>query len=330
MEHRRLGASDLEISVVALGTWAIGGFMWGGTDEGEAIAAIQRSIELGVTAIDTAPVYGFGLSEEIVGRALAGRRDQVAILTKFGLSWGDPGERKFWESKGPDGRPVRIFNDTRKATVIAECEASLRRLRVEAIDLYQQHWPDPDVPLEEPLEALEKLLADGKIRAAGVSNFPVESIDQARHRIPLASNQPPYSMLTRGIEDDVVPYCREHGIGLLAYSPLERGLLTGKVSAERVFPETDHRSGLRLYSLENRRRINAFLERIRPIAARHDATLAQLVIQWTLRQPGITIALVGARNAAQAEENARAAQLELEDGELALISAELDALELDR
>jgi aryl-alcohol dehydrogenase-like predicted oxidoreductase len=329
METRRLGSSDLEISVVALGTWAMGGFMWGGTDEREAIAAIQRALDLGVTAIDTAPVYGLGLSERIVGRAIAGRRDQVAVLTKFGLSWGDPGGRESWASRGPDGRPVRIYNDARRATVIAECEASLRRLGVERIDLYQLHWPDPQTPLEETLAALERLVAAGKVRAVGVSNFPVELLAEARRRIPLASDQPPYSMLRRGIEQDVGPYCRQHGIGLLAYSPLERGLLTGKVSPDRVFPETDHRSSLRLYSPENRRRVNAFLERIRPIAARHEATLAQLVIHWTVRRPGITAALVGARNAAQAAENAGAAALDLDAGELSAIDAELDALALD-
>jgi aryl-alcohol dehydrogenase-like predicted oxidoreductase len=328
MEHRRLGDSEVRVSVVTLGTWAIGGFMWGGTDERPAIEAIQRSIDLGVTAIDTAPIYGFGLSETIVGRAIAGRREQVTLLTKFGLSWGDPGERKFWESPGIDGKPVKVFNDARKQTVIRECEESLRRLGTDCIDLYQQHRPDPQTPLEESLSALETLLRDGKIRAAGVSNFPLELLDSARRRMPIVSVQPPYSMLKRGIEKDLVPYCIEHGIAILAYSPLERGLLTGKVTPERVFPPTDHRARLPFYGRQNRERVNAFLARIRPIAEAHGATLAQVVIQWTVRRPGITAALVGARNPRQAEENAGAAGLRLSAEEMARITAELEGLEL--
>ena len=328
MEHRRLGGSEVRVSIITLGTWAIGGFMWGGTDERLAIEAIQRSIDLGVTAIDTAPIYGFGLSESIVGRAIAGRRERVTLLTKFGLSWGDPGERKHWESPGTDGKPVKVFNDARKQTVIRECEESLRRLGTDRIDLYQQHWPDPQTPFEETLAAFETLLRDGKIRAAGVSNFPVELLDSARRRMPIASVQPPYSMLKRGIERDLVPYCIEHGIAILAYSPLERGLLTGKVTPGRVFTPTDHRARLPFYGRENREKVNAFLARIRPIAEAHAATLAQVVIQWTLHRPGITAVLVGARNPGQAEENAGAAALRLTGEEITRITAELERLEL--
>lgn len=329
MHHRKLGASDLEVSVVALGTWAIGGFMWGGTDEKSAMEAIHRSIDLGVTTIDTAPAYGFGLSEEIVGKAIKGVRDKVQILTKFGLSWDDPGSRDYWEIKDPDGRPVRIYHDARKGKVIRECEDSLRCLGVDHIDLYQQHWPDDDTPIDETMQAVEKLLKDGKIRAAGVSNFDAQLMSQARLRVKIASCQPPYSMLQRDIEEDVVPYCMDNGIGLIVYSPLQRGLLTGKVTPDRDFPETDHRSGLRMFSRENRRRILDFLERIRPIAQGHNATLAQLAINWTIRRPGITSALVGARNASQAEENARAADFELTREEIVEIDTELGRLVLE-
>ncbi|MBP6875757.1 MAG: aldo/keto reductase [Candidatus Eisenbacteria bacterium] len=326
MKQRELGTSGVHVSLVTLGTWAIGGFMWGGSDERRAIEAIQRSIDLGVTAIDTAPVYGCGLSESIVGKAIAGRRDQVALLTKFGLSWGDPGGWKFWESPGIDGRPVKVYYDTRKATVIRECEASLRRLRTDRIDLYQQHWPDSDTPFEEPMSALEQLLKEGKIRAAGVSNFSADLLAQARARVPIATAQSPYSLLKRTIEKDLVPYCIQHGIAILAYSPLERGLLAGAVSAERVFAATDHRSRLPMFSSENRERVNAALETIRPIAKRHGATLAQAAIHWTIRRPGITTALVGARDAKQAEENAAAAALNFDDAEIEAMTAAMEHL----
>ena len=328
MQYRTLGQTDLEISLVTLGTWAIGGFMWGGTDEGKAIEAIRESIDLGVTAIDTAPAYGFGLSEEIVGRAIAGKRDRVKILTKFGLRWDDPGKREYWEIKAPDGKLVKLYHDARKQEVIGECEDSLRRLGVDHIDLYQQHWPDPYTPIDETMEAVEQLIKDGKIRAAGVSNFSVRQMEEARKSVPIASNQPPYSMLVRGIEKDIVPYCIKNGIGLVVYSPLQLGLLTGKVSPDREFPDTDLRSSHRLFARENRERVLGFLDRIKPIADAHNATLAQLVINWTVHRPGITAALVGARNAPQALENAGSLDFELGRDEMNSINRELDNLEL--
>jgi aryl-alcohol dehydrogenase-like predicted oxidoreductase len=328
MQYRTLGQSDLKISAVTLGTWAIGGFMWGGTDEKKAVEAIHKSIDLGITAIDTAPAYGFGLSETIVGRAIAGKRDSLQILTKFGLSWDDPGKRAYWEMKNVDGSTIRIHHDARKERVIKECEDSLRRLGVDHIDLYQQHWPDPDTPIDETMEAVEKLLSDGKILVAGVSNFSVQQVEEARRTVPIASNQPPYSMLKRGIEKDMVPYCIKNQIGLVVYSPLQLGLLTGKVSPDREFPDTDLRAGHPLFTKENRERILAFLERIRPIAESHNATLAQVVINWTVHRPGITAALVGARNAQQAEKNAGALDFELTQEETAKINQELDNLEL--
>ncbi|HDS30437.1 MAG TPA: aldo/keto reductase, partial [Firmicutes bacterium] len=201
---------------------------------------------------------------------------------------------------------------------------------VDCIDLYQQHWPDDDTPLDETMQAVESLLKAGKIRAAGVSNFSVSQMEEARKTVRIVSNQPPYSMLKRDIEAEIVPYCMKNNIGLVVYSPLERGLLTGKVQSEREFPKTDHRSGLKLFNLENRKRVNEFLEKIKPIADTHGATLAQLVINWTIHRPGITATLVGARNASQAEENAGAMNFTLSPDELSEIDKYLNELILVR
>lgn len=310
MEYRKLGKSEVKVSAITLGAWAIGGFMWGGADDENAVAAIRKSIDLGVTSIDTAPVYGMGHSEEIVGQAVAGRRDKVQILTKYSLHWDGRGVGRF-STPDPSGKMVTITRSARYEDVLQECERSLKRLGTDYVDLYQQHWPVPEIPIEETLKAVDKLLKDGKIRAFGVSNFPLELLKQARHIVPVASVQPPYSMINRGIDQDLLPYCRDNNVGVVVYSPLQRGLLTGKVTLDREFPETDHRHDNPYFTRENRKRVLEFLEKIRPIADRHNATLAQLVINWTIHRPGITAALVGARNARQAEENAGAADFKL-------------------
>ncbi len=329
MEKRKLGQSEVEVSVVTFGAWAIGGFMWGGADERDAIAAIQRGIELGIDTIDTAPVYGLGLSEEIIGRAVAGRRDQVTILTKFGLNWDSDEGELFFETPDPAGRMVSIRRLATPRRVIEECEACLRRLRTDYIDLFQLHWPDPVTPVEETFEAVGRLLRDGKIRAAGVSNYSPELIERARQVVPLASNQPPYSMVNRAIEADVLPYCRKHGIGVIAYSPLQRGLLTGKIGLDKEFPPSDTRRIDRFFKPGNRKRALALLDQLRPIALAKEATLAQLVIAWTVRQPGVTAALVGARDARQVEENAGAARIRLSDEELARMDDLVRAVEME-
>jgi aryl-alcohol dehydrogenase-like predicted oxidoreductase len=329
MEYRQLGESELRVSVVALGAWAIGGLFWGGTDEHDSIAAIRKSIDLGVTTIDTAPIYGCGRSEEIVGKAIAGRRDQVQLLTKFGLRWDDEEGTFYFDIQDADGKSYRVFRQATKKWVIRECEESLRRLGTDYIDLYQHHWPDPKVPVEETFEAIERLLRDGKILAAGVCNYSQDQISAARRIVPLVSNQPPYSMVRRDIELGVLPYCRENGMGVIVYSPLQLGLLTGKVTGEREFSATDIRSRSPFFKTENRRRVLAFLDKIEPIARLHKATLAQLVINWTIQQPGVTAALVGARNPVQAEENAGAARFRLSSEEIAHINGHLADLKLD-
>ncbi len=329
MEYRKLGQSELQVSAVTLGAWAIGGLFWGGTDERDSIAAIQKSIDLGVTSIDTAPMYGCGKSEEIVGKAIKGRRSQVQLFTKFGLRWDTEEGTFYFDIQDADGRSYKVYRQATKKWVIRECEESLRRLGTDYIDLYQHHWPDPKVPVDETFEGVERLLKDGKILAAGVCNYSPDQMAAAAKIVPLVSCQPPYSMVRRDIEMDVLPYCRDNGMGVIVYSPLQLGLLTGKVSVDRVFPDTDIRSRSPHFKPENRRRVLEFLEKIRPVAVHHNATLAQLVINWTIHQPGITAALVGARNPAQAEENAGAARFKLSSEEIVRINQQLSTLKLD-
>lgn len=315
IEPRRLGASDVHVSPIIFGAWAVGGWMWGGADEAESIAAIRAGIDHGLTTIDTAAVYGLGYGEEVVARAIEGRRDEVQLATKCGMRWDSPDGADPWSTKDNDGRDVVIRKNSRPESVAHECEQSLRRLRVDVIDLYQVHWPDSTTPAEDTMHALLRLKDAGKIRAIGVSNYDVPWLGRASAVAPVASLQPPYSLIQRKIEPEILPFCRSHDIGVIVYSPLERGLLTGKVSAERTFPPGDHRATHRFFTPENRRRVLDALDAIRPIADHHGATLAQVVINWTILEPGITAALVGARNADQAAQNAKALTFRLSDDE---------------
>jgi len=321
MKFRKLGSTELELSVITFGAWAIGGWMWGGTDRKQAIEAIRASVDAGATSIDTAPIYGMGLSEELVAQALDGvPRDKVQILTKFGLRWRTPKADEQPEAEDADGNPLLVYRFAGRDSIIEECEDSLRRLKTDYIDLYQLHWPDKSVPIDESMEAVVRLLEQGKIRYAAVCNYNAQQMDEALKTAPIVANQVPYSMVLRDIEKEVVPYCLEHGLGILAYSPLQRGLLTGKIKPGQSFPEGDHRDGNRYFTDEFVARTNTFLDTIRPIADRHNATLAQLVLAWTLDQPGITVALAGARNADQAKQNAQAADVQLSTDEVSEIT----------
>lgn len=329
MEYRQLGQSDLQVSAITFGAWAIGGWMWGGAERKDAIAAIRASIEEGVTSIDTAPIYGQGTSEDIVGEALDGvSRDKVQILTKFGMRWNETKGKLAFKSQDNSGKDIDIYKYAGKESVIKECEDSLRLLRTDYIDLYQIHWPDETTPIEETFEAVLRLQEQGKIRAAGVCNYNVEQMKQADSVIKLASNQVPFSMVERTIEKELVPYCIENNKGILAYSPLQRGILTGKIKPGHVFGEGDHRPGTKFYQPDNIARINAFLSLIKPLAESKNATLAQLVIRWTIERPGITVALVGARNADQAIQNARAINIKLTSEEIDFINKHLYAVSL--
>lgn len=330
MEYRKLGNSDLNVSVVTFGAWAAGGWMWGGADRAEAVKAIQAGFDYGVTSIDTAPVYGQGTSEEIVGEAIKGiPRDKVQILTKYGLNWEATKGEFYFSSKNNQGKPIDIYRYSGKESIIKECETSLRLLGTDYIDLYQIHWADPTTPVQETMEAVAQLIKEGKVRYAGVCNYNVVLMKEAAKYIDLVSDQVSYSMVKRDIEQELVPYLIENNKSVLAYSPLQRGLLSGKIKPGHSFAEGDTRMDQPYYSDKNIPLINAFLEKIKPLANEKNATLSQLVIKWTVEQPGITIALVGARNAAQAIENAKAAQLKLNAEEISFINSELSKLKLE-
>jgi aryl-alcohol dehydrogenase-like predicted oxidoreductase len=329
MEYRKIGETNLECSVITFGAWAIGGWKWGGTDRSEAVKAIRAAFEEGVTSIDTAPAYGQGLSEEIIAEALQEiPRDKVQILTKYGLRWDVKEGEFYFKSQSNDGKEIDMYKLSSQKSIFEECENSLRRLKTDYIDLYQAHWHDPTTPLSETMEAMIRLKEQGKIREAGVCNYSVQLMKEAEQTFKLASNQVPYSMILRDIEKDLVPYCIENKKSIIAYSPLQRGLLTGKIKPDHIFDEGDHRQELNYFTPGNIKRVNTVLEPLRQLAETKNATLAQLVLRWTIEQPGITIALAGARNSAQAVENAKAADLELSPGDINFINKQLKALEL--
>ncbi len=319
MKYRRLGNSDLNLPVVSLGTWAIGGWRWGGTDDAAAIRAIQRAVDVGMTCIDTAAVYGQGHSETVVGKAIAGRRDDVIVATKCGLRWDCEDGEFAMDSVDNLGRPIKIYRNLRPESIRYEVDQSLKRLGIDTIDLYQCHWPDSTTPLDETMGAMVEIQQAGKIRYIGVSNFTPDMVRQCMAVANVVSVQPKYNALDRDIEEELLPFCREHGIGVLTYSSIGQGLLSGKVTMDREFPETDLRSNRVWFKPENRKRVLDMLQRIQPIADAHGATLAQVAIAWVVAQPGVTTALVGARNEHQAEENAKAGDLELTDDELQAI-----------
>lgn len=318
MQKRRLGYTDLYLTTVGLGTWAIGGpwdYGWGPQDDRESIATIQRALDLGINWIDTAPAYGLGHSEEIVGQAIKGRRDQVIIATKCGLVWDDPGQG-------------RVFNRLKAWSVRREVEDSLRRLGVDVIDLYQIHWPVPDADIEEAWSEIARLVEEGKVRYAGVSNFSVQQIKRAQAIHPVASLQPPYSLLRREIEKELLPFCAANDIGVVVYSPMQAGLLTGKFSKERVaaLAPDDWRRRNEHFQ-EPQLSVNLdFVERLRPIAEHSGHTLAQLAVAWVLRRPEVTSAIVGARRPDQIEETVAASDWSLSEEEI----AEIDALLAER
>ena len=323
MKFRPLGQSGIEASVVAFGAWAVGGWYWGGADDQDSIDAIRAALDDGITLIDTAPVYGVGHSEEIVGKAIKGRRDEVILATKCGLIWHATSGTHLFDQAG---KAIHLYLGPE--SIRYEIEQSLRRLQTDVIDLYQTHWQDVTTPIEETMATLLDLKKEGKIRAIGVSNATVEHMEQYRKVGPVDTDQERYSMLDRAMDSEQLPYCERNNIAVLAYSPLAQGLLTGKCGVDRKLPDDDWRSQDRRFCDENRGSIQAFLEEIRPIADAHSATLAQLTIAWTLAQPGLTHALVGARNPQQAHENVPAADIALTGQELTQIAAALSKLEL--
>jgi len=320
MEYRKLGHSDLKVSAITFGAWAAGGWMWGSTDRNEAIEAIRASYDIGVTSIDTAPIYGQGTSEEIVGEAIKNiSRDKVQILTKFGMRWDLDKGTLAMNSKNNDGKNIEIYKYAGKESIIFECEQSLKRLGTDYIDLYQIHWPDVTTPIDETFEAVSRLIEEGKVRFAGVCNYDAQQMAEAEKTLKLVSNQIPFSMVNRGIEEETVPYCIENNKSILAYSPLERGLLTGKITSDYKFQDGDHRANLPHFQPQFIQKTNQLLDKIKPIADQHNASLGQLVLRWTIERPGITIALAGARNAEQAVQNAKAMDINLSKEEIKTI-----------
>lgn len=288
MEFVKITGTDITASRIGLGTWAIGGWMWGGTDERQSILTIHAALDKGINLIDTAPAYGQGRSEEIVGKALKeyGRRDEIVIATKTGLDW--VGET--------------VFRNGTKARIKKEAEDSLKRLQTDYIDIYQVHWPDPLTPIEETAEAMHELYKEGKIRAIGVSNFSPEQMDRFKSAAPLHTVQPPYNLFERGIEKDILPYCQQHGLTTLLYGSLCRGLLTGKMSKERVFTGDDLRNTDPKFQEP---RYSQYLDAVAALEKlakeRFGKSVLALAVRWVLDQPGASIALWGARRPDQVE-----------------------------
>jgi aryl-alcohol dehydrogenase-like predicted oxidoreductase len=329
MKKKRLGQSEVFVTELAFGAWAIGGWMWGGADSGDAVRAIESAIDHGMTTIDTASVYGFGLSEELVGKATKSKRDKVQILTKFGMSWTGKKGEFFFSTKDNNGNNTDIYKYSSKEQVISDCDSSLKRLGTDYIDLFQIHWPDRTTPVAETMEALGILIKSGKIRAGAVCNYSLDMMKEAGETFELASNQMPYSMVNRGIEKDIVPYCIGKTIGILAYSPLQRGLLTGKIRNGHQFNEGDTRPSTKYYMEPNLSRILSLTDELKKIADQRKVTLAQLVLNWTMQQPGIACTLAGARNEAQVLDNVKAASFSLDKEEIDKVNGLLADLKLE-
>ncbi len=305
MEKRRLGNSDLELSTVGLGAWAIGGgeyvFGWGSQDDKDSLKAIEEALDAGINWIDTAPIYGLGRSEEVVGRAVQERRSEVIISTKCGLVW-KPGTRK-------------VSNSLQKESVISECNESLRRLQTDVIDIYHIHWPVPDEQIEEAWEAISLLVRQGKVRWPAVSNFSTDQMDRASRVHPITSLQPSYSMISRGAEEEIMPYCRRHGIGMTIYSPMKSGLLSGSFTRERAesLPGDDWRRRNHYFQEPELSANLTLASRLAELASDYGRTAGALAVAWTLRRSEVTSAIVGARKAGQILDTAAASGWTLDD-----------------
>jgi methylglyoxal reductase len=329
MKQRPLGNSGLSASIVGLGAWVLGGgAIWGqDPDDAESVRTIQAALDLGINLIDTAPAYGWGRSEKVVGQALKGRRDRAIVATKCGLWWEDSRGSFFAELDGQ-----RMHRSLRADTLQIEIENSLRRLDLDHIDLYQIHWPSapPELtPIADTMEVLLKFKQQGKIRAIGVCNVSLDELKDYLKSGGVVSDQFRYSMLHREAEQEILPFCAEHGLATLTYMSLEQGLLTGKIGMDRVFQPTEFRSNSYWNDWMvpvNRRRVLDLLAKWTDLTAKYRCTLGQLVIAWTAAQPGVTHVLAGGRNLAQVGENAKAAEISLEAADLARIRNDVIAL----
>ncbi len=312
MQTKQLGNSDLHLTPLGIGAWAMGGggwqFGWGPQDDADSIGAIRAAIESGINWIDTAAVYGLGHSEEVVARAVEGLSPRPYIFTKCA---------RIWDENRQIGKSLK------RDSVRRECEASLRRLQVDTIDLYQMHWPEPDEDIEEGWETMARLQQEGKVRWIGLSNFNAAQLERARRIAPITSLQPPYSIVQPEVEADVLPFCLRHGVGVIAYAPMKSGLLTGKMTRERLaaLPEDDFRRRNPFFQDPMLGRALTVVEVLRTIGARHGRTPGEVAIAWTLRHPALTGAIVGLRNAGQLEGVIGAATFRLSEAEGAEIAA---------
>lgn len=307
METRKLGNSDMNLTPIGIGAWAMGGggwaFAWGPQDDSQSIAAIHAALDKGLNWIDTAAVYGLGHSEEVVGKALAGRPGKPYVFTKC---------ERVWNEKGEIGKSLKADSIRR------ECEASLRRLKLDVIDLYQIHWPEPDEDIEEGWTALAKLKEEGKVRWIGVSNFNAAQLERAWKIAPVTSLQPPYSMVSPEIEESTLPFAQTHGIGVIVYSPMKSGLLTGAMTRERIanMPDDDFRRRTPSFKEPLLTRNLNLVELLRQIGGRHGRTPGEVAIAWTLRHPAVTAAIVGMRSAGQVDGVIGAAEFRLNPQEI--------------
>ena len=316
MRTTQLGRTGLEVSRVGFGAWALGGgnwdWGWGEQDDEQSLAAIERALELGVDWIDTAAQYGFGHSEAVVGRALEGLAERPLVFTKAG------------QPEGPNRSSVQTL---KRDSLRRECEGSLERLGVEAIDLYQIHWPIPDEEIEEGWSALAELKEEGLVRHIGVSNFSVAQLERAEAIAPVETQQPPYSLLDREIERDVLPYCEVHGIGVIVYSPMSSGMLTGKMTRERVesLPEDNWRRRSERFREPQLTRNLELVARLERVGERHGVSPGAVAVAWTLRNAAVDGAIAGFRRPDQVDPIAAAADLELSDDDVAELERELAA-----
>lgn len=321
MKKRSLGIHGMPASVVAFGAWAIGGWKWGGADAQASVAAVQASLDAGVDFIDTAAVYGFGLSEEIVGKAIQGRaRSDIVLATKCGLRWDIETPTLHAESESK-----RIYRTLDADSIRWELQQSLARLGTDYIDLYQTHWPDPQTDIESVVETFEALKADGLIRAWGLCNEDPVRLAQAAQLGPMSTDQERYSLLDREQDDANLPVCREHELGFLCYSPIAQGLLTGKMDAKREFAEGDLRIGNPRFTPAVLDAVQAVLAPVKSLARDKGMQAEQLVLAWTLAQPGVSHVLVGTRDVEQSIANASVGSIELDAEELAVIQQAADA-----
>jgi aryl-alcohol dehydrogenase-like predicted oxidoreductase len=312
MQKKRLGNSDMELTPIGVGAWAMGGggwaFAWGPQDDSQSISAINTALDHGVNWIDTAAVYGLGHSEEVVGRALEGRANKPYVFTKCERTWNEKRQ---------------IHGVLKRDSIRRECENSLRRLKIDTIDLYQIHWPEPDEDLEEGWETLARLKEEGKIRWAGVSNCNAAQLERCRAIAPITSLQPPYSAVSPEVQDSQLPYCQEHGIGVIVYSPMKSGLLAGTMTRERVaaLPEDDFRRRAAAFQEPQLTRNLALAGLMKQIGARHGRSAGEVAIAWTLRHPAVTAAIVGMRSGEQAAGVVGALEFQLSSAEIAEIDS---------